>query len=334
MRNYFHASCVRHRNQTWHVDLVDLVFSNCFAPSGLSDWRCREIFSESPVSSWCRATHFLVACDTLPDAVWHAVSGVTRLSCWPVDPSHTHSQGHIPVDVLTHSPGCMNTRSHACGSANKLTIIRGGEGGFHLFFPTQTRGIDCFLLARLSHFNPSSSCQREREGRKKDGSVSEEAHGSWGSLITVRAERASEGDRHAGWKTWEMECSRHGRNLSADMRWINLFSRLRFVVDTRLWRHILFGMDALRRRRQSPGQEGGEVNASCADKRIWIVHWITASLAAPRGPECLVETAELCIMKMLGLRRERQLVGSNPDAHRYKNHRSERSKGDWTPCVV
>lgn len=66
------------------------------------------------------------------------------------------------------------------------------------------------FLATLSHFNPSS-CETVQKGEgKKDGSVSEEAHGSWGSLITVMTER----DR--GWKTWEMERSRHGRNLSRD----------------------------------------------------------------------------------------------------------------------
>ncbi len=58
------------------------------------------------------------------------------------------------------------------------------------------------LLARFSLFNPSF-CEC-REENKKDGNVSEEAHGSWGSLITVMAERETEDERHERWSASDM----------------------------------------------------------------------------------------------------------------------------------
>lgn len=53
--------------------------------------------------------------------------------------------------------------------------------------------------------------------------------------------------------------------ISPEMRWIGPFSDLRFVVDMRLWHHILEGSESVKQQR--PGQKGGEVNASRSDRQ-------------------------------------------------------------------
>ena len=50
--------------------------------------------------------------------------------------------------------------------------------------------------------------------------------------------------------------------------------------------------------------------------KIWIVHWITASLAAPKGPRYLMKTTKLWVNKMFRLERETQ-------CWHVQNHRSE-----------
>lgn len=72
---------------------------------------------------------------------------------------------------------------------------------FPPFFPTENMWHQSFLLARFSRFNPSCECRKEK---KKDGSVSKEAHSSWGSLITVVVERETEDERHERWSAADM----------------------------------------------------------------------------------------------------------------------------------
>ena len=130
-----------------------------------------------------------------PDTVWHTLSGAMQCSGEPVDPHTVLTQPrNIPPVVL--SLQSMNTYLLYMPGKNLdffLSPCWPISGFFHFLSPSENMWHQSlfflFFLARLSHFNPSS-CETERkEGRKKDGSVSEEAHSSWRSLITVMTER-------------------------------------------------------------------------------------------------------------------------------------------------
>lgn len=154
-----------------------------------------------------------------PDPVWRTVTGVMPFSDGPVDPhSLNTTQGHSSFlrVVLAKTLQSMNTYLPYMPGISFCLRVDQYQGFSTFFFPLREHVASIFRffssLARLSHFNPSS-CETEwKEGRKKDGSVSEEAHGSWRSLITVMTER------NGRWKTCETERSRHGRDLSAEMR--------------------------------------------------------------------------------------------------------------------
>lgn len=209
-----------------------------------------------------------------PDTVWHSIrnDAILRLICWS---SHTlnTAQGH--------SSSCLGTDvvwTLIYISVNN-PICCPMSGFFHLFFPTENMWHQSFFLARFSHFNPSCECRKEK---KKDGSVSMEAHSSWGSLITVMAERETEDERRERWS-------------AADMAGI---SRQRWDESTYsaatlcCWYEAVTSHPAQYRRALSQwsrrvSQNGEEVNALWSDRQTYcisIVHWITASLAALRGP--------------------------------------------------
>lgn len=128
--------------------------------------------------------------------------------------------------------------------------------------------------------------------RKKDGSVSEEAHGSWGSLITVMAAGETRGmkdTRDGVQQTWQESLSRDEMNQPIQqpslllLIWgCDITSSPRRSADgagSRCSRSVLV---------KKKKKKGGEVNASRSD--IWIELWITASRAAPRGSEYLMKS--------------------------------------------
>lgn len=55
-------------------------------------------------------------------------------------------------------------------------------------------------------------------------------------------------------------------------------------------------------------REGKWTHHALTNKSIWILHWITASLESPKGPQYLVKTAELWIMKIFRLQWERKHI--------------------------
>lgn len=145
-----------------------------------------------------------------PDTVWHSIrnDAILRLICWS-----SHTLNTAPG----HSSSCLGTDvvwTLIYISVNN-PICCPMSGFFHLFSPTENMWHQSFFLARFSHFNPSCECRKEK---KKDGSVSMEAHSSWGSLITVMAERETEDERRERWSAADMA------GISPEMRWINLFS--------------------------------------------------------------------------------------------------------------
>ncbi len=167
------------------------------------------------------------------------------------------------------------------------------------------------FLARFSHFNPSS-CERKEE-EKKDGSVSEEAHGSWGSLITVTTERETEDERHERWS-------------AADMAGISPQRWDESTYSAALALLLISGCDITSSSR--PSTEGlwvGEAAASWSKGKgsECITLWPTNAYGfciellpvqqLPEAPEYLTETTELWITKMYRLQWESQLIRPNAD---------------------
>lgn len=197
-----------------------------------------------------------------PDTVWHTVSGVMKCSGWPVDLHTVLTQlRNIPLVVLALTLGGMNTYSYAWES---FFLHIHQYQGFSTFFSSCWQHVASIVfLAGFSHFNPSS-CERKEE-KKKDGSVSEEAHSSWGSLITVTVERETEDERHERWS-------------AADMAGISLQRWDESTYSAALTLLLISGCDITSSSRpstegsesatqQRPGQKGGEVNASRSDRQ-------------------------------------------------------------------
>lgn len=123
---------------------------------------------------------------------------------------------------------------------------------------------------------------------------------------------------HDGERRWMKDVRAGARqtwqeSLSPEMGWIGPFSAPGFVVDTRLWHHILLS------------EAGSWTRHALTDKSIWIVHWITASPAAPRVPERLAETAELWIMKIFRVHWGRRAYYQTQRWHVYCPSKPKRS---------
>lgn len=106
---------------------------------------------------------------------------------WPVDP-------HI-VQTKTHRhPNTTQGRSFHDSEAPFFSFLTGSLSEVFYFSPHMASIVYLISFPFLS----GVKTPRKQE-RKKDGGVSEEAHGSWGSLITVMTAR------DGGWKTSELE---------------------------------------------------------------------------------------------------------------------------------
>lgn len=162
------------------------------------------------------------------------------------------------------------------------------SGFFHLF--SQWEHVASIVsLARFSHFNPPCECRKGEEERW------ECQQGSTQQLRVIN--HCHDRERDGGWKTREMECSRHGRNLSPEMRWINVLSSYALL--------LIYGCDitscsipacSKAVKQESQLKSKGSACIVLRSTNIWIMHRIPASLSAPRGPEYPIMTTELCIM--------------------------------------
>lgn len=156
---------------------------------------------------------------------------------------------------------------------------------FPPFFPTENMWHQSFLLARFSRFNPSCECRKEK---KKDGSVSEEAHSSWGSLITVVVERETEDERPERWSAADMAgISRQRWDESTYSGYALLLIRGCDITSCSTPK----GSESVKQESQSKwrGSEGIVLRPT---KNVWIRHQNAARPAVPRGPEYLMKTTE------------------------------------------
>lgn len=169
------------------------------------------------------------------------------------------------------------------------------------------------FLAGFSHFNPSS-CERKEE-KKKDGSVSEEAQGSWGSLITVttgreRERRRMKDTRDGAQQTWQESLSRDEMNQPIQLP--SLCCWYQAVTSHPPQDRALKGYESVKQQR--PGQTGGEVNASCSDRQTHMdcaLNYCQSS-SSQRLPR-ISQTTELWFMKIYRLQWESQLIKPNVD---------------------
>lgn len=178
-----------------------------------------------------------------PGDSWYCVTysisdSELRLTCWS-SRSLTHGHSSIVLALTRGTLIYMPVNNLICSPISPFSHV--ASVVFFFFFWLTSPTLILFLASSERRKKERWECQR---GSTRQLRVINHCHGR---------------ERDGGWKAWEMECSRHGRNLSPEMRWINLFSSLRFVVDTRLWHHILPKTEAL---------WVGEVNASRADRHM------------------------------------------------------------------
>lgn len=168
--------------------------------------------------------------------------------------------------------------------------------------------------------------------RKKDGSVSEEAHGSWGSLITVMAAGETRGmkdTRDGVQQTWQESLSRDEMNQPIQQPSLLL---------------LIWGCDITSSPRRSADGAGSRWSRSVLVKKkkkkgrgsecivLWHMDWALNYCQSSGSQRLRISHEELCMVKMFGVQRERQLIRPNVHMHRYGNHRSELLKSNFTTC--
>lgn len=123
-------------------------------------------------------------------------SGVMRLIAWFVDPHTLFTQlRDIPPVVLAQ------TRYELLFIRLWITQYVDLCQGFSTFFPSENMWHQSFLWPDSPTLILPVSAEKEK---KKDGSVSKEAHSSWEPLITVMTGRETQDERQERWSAADM----------------------------------------------------------------------------------------------------------------------------------
>lgn len=109
-----------------------------------------------------------------------------------------------------------------------------------------------------------------------------------------------------------------------------------FVADMRLWHHILPETERWRCwesvKQERPCKKKKKKGRGSECIVLWHMDWALNYCQSSCSQRLRISHEELCMVKMFGVQRERQLIRPNVHMHRYGNHRSELLKSNFTTC--